>query len=120
MIRDERGQALVEFAIMLPVLLLLAALVLFSGLTTYELTRLQGAANAAAQAGARELPDQDAAQAKALELAQANGYSEGVQVNTGGGLVEVVITNQLDYILPIPIDNPTLTGRAVYAGEEVE
>ena len=117
MIKDEKGQALVEYALLLPLLVLFVAMVVSVGLWTVELNRLQTAANAAAQAGALELPDEIAAESRARELAQENGYSEGVQVEITGDLVTVTITNQIHIVLPIPGKNPVLRGRAVYAGE---
>lgn len=77
--RNERGQALILFALSLAVLLGFAAMSIDVGLILHRRTDIQKAADAAALAGAQELPSGGAALAeqKALEWAVLNGYSNG-------------------------------------------
>jgi len=122
MIRCEKGQVIVEFALLLPIFIALLALTVDVGLFIYDLQRLERAANSAAISAARELPDQDAAQAKALELAELNGFDEGVSVTFEGNLVTVTITKEggLYFARIFISEPPTLTARAVYEGAAQE
>jgi Flp pilus assembly protein TadG len=69
--RDERGQAFVLSAIAMVMVCGMAALVLDVGNWFRDKRRLQGTADAAALAGAQQLPD-DAVAAKATALSYAN------------------------------------------------
>lgn len=72
--RDERGQAIVLMVLALVVLLGMAAMVLDVGGWFRDQRRLQGTADAAALAGAQQLPTApSAAQAMALSYANQNG-----------------------------------------------
>ncbi len=72
--KDERGQAIVLMVLALVVLLGMAAMVLDVGGWFREQRRLQGTADAAALAGAQQLPTApSAAQAMALSYANQNG-----------------------------------------------
>src|SRR4026207_1681823 len=72
----ERGQVLVLFAGGLLALLVIAALAFDVGMMLVERRDEQGAADAAALAGARYvLTDQAAAQTAAFDIAAMNGYS---------------------------------------------
>ena len=115
MIRDERGQALVEFALVLPLMLMLLALVLDAGLWTWQLNRLHTAANSAAQAGAAMLPDTAAAETRAQLFAEANGAAE-IETHITEDQVTVTVRQQGVFIFAVIFmdDAPVLTGRAVY------
>jgi hypothetical protein len=72
--RSESGQAIVLMTISLAVMLGMAALVIDVGNWFHTKRRLQGTADAAALAGAQELPDRPSnAQSQALTYANANG-----------------------------------------------
>jgi hypothetical protein len=94
----ERGQVLVIFALVLVTLMIFAALAFDTGMMLVERRDQQNAADAAALAGARFLPDDsDAAEAAARSVATANGFTEGVDNVTvdvifpGTGKIEVLI-----------------------------
>ncbi len=72
--KNERGQAIVLMTLSLVVILGMAALVLDVGNWFHTKRRLQGTADAAALAGAQQLPnDPSGAQAMALSYANKNG-----------------------------------------------
>ncbi|MGZ8696489.1 MAG: pilus assembly protein TadG-related protein [Gaiellaceae bacterium] len=72
--KDERGQAIVLMTLSLVVILGMAALVLDVGNWFHTKRRLQGTADAAALAGAQQLPDDSSgAQTMALSYANKNG-----------------------------------------------
>jgi putative Flp pilus-assembly TadE/G-like protein len=72
--RDERGQAIVLMTLSLVVIMGMAALVLDVGNWFHTKRRLQGTADAAALAGAQELPnDSSGAQTMAMNYANQNG-----------------------------------------------
>jgi putative Flp pilus-assembly TadE/G-like protein len=72
--RDERGQAIVLMTLSLVVIMGMAALVLDVGNWFHTKRRLQGTADAAALAGAQELPnDSTGAQTMAMSYANQNG-----------------------------------------------
>jgi hypothetical protein len=76
--RQDRGQVLVIFALALTVLFLFAALAFDTGMVLTERRDEANAADAAALAGARYLPDDPtAAIAAARLIATANGYTNG-------------------------------------------
>jgi hypothetical protein len=83
----QRGQTLVLFTLTLIVLLAAAALVFDVGQSLADRRSRQNAADAAALAGARYLPDSAHARSVALDVAALNGYQDGV----GGITVEVKI-----------------------------
>lgn len=92
MVRDEKGQALIEFTLLLPILVLILGLTIDAGLWMYQANRCQTAANAAAQAGAAQLPDIAAAEAKALEIAEANGaFPKNVTVSADTDKLQVIV-----------------------------
>jgi len=74
-IKGQCGQAMVLFALSLPVILGMTGLFMDTGLMVLEKERLQRACDAAAIAGAYELPDEENARERAAEYFQINGYS---------------------------------------------
>jgi hypothetical protein len=72
-IRNERGQVVVLVVVMLVVLLGFAALVIDVGYAYYAHRQLQASADAAALAGAQELPDRARAEAVAREYSASDG-----------------------------------------------
>jgi len=75
--REEDGQVLMLFALLIPVLLGMAALAIDLGSYSAHRRSLQNSADAIALAAAQELPDAAAAEAKALEWAAKYGLSAG-------------------------------------------
>src|SRR5262245_1476902 len=86
-LKSERGQAFVLAAVAMVMLMGMAALVLDVGNWFRDKRRLQGTVDAAALAGAQQLPnDASGAQAQALNYADKNGG------DVAGG--DIVITSQ--------------------------
>ncbi len=122
--RRESGQMLVLFVIMLGVLLGFVAMSVDVGLILHERRSLQNAADAAALAGASELPESPgAAEAKALEWAENNGYTSEngatITVNTSyqgdPNSVEVVIEVEIPFIFAraLGLESTGVGARAV-------
>jgi hypothetical protein len=87
-VRHERGQSLILVALAIFALLGFVGLAVDLGLSYVDRVRVRRAADAAALAAATELPLEAAAQVRALEYLEANGYPCGLVVqNIGGNLV---------------------------------
>lgn len=100
-IRDERGQALVFTLLFLTALLGMAALVLDVGSWFRAQRALQSAADAAALAGAQDLPyDAGAARAAASSYAIRNGASSATVEITGSVSANDTITVRLSRPAP--------------------
>jgi len=98
-LKSERGQAFVLAAVAMVMCMGMAALVLDVGNWFRDKRRLQGTADAAALAGAQQLPDDSAgATSQAMSYANRNGG------DVAGG--DIVITSQYQ-----PNDTITVTGR---------
>ncbi len=98
---DERGQVIVLFVLFLVVLLGMAALVIDVGYAYYAHRSLQASADAAALAGAQELPDPVRAEAVAREYSpQPGGKNEHV------GIDEVTTTVETKCLSSIPGCDP--------------
>jgi Flp pilus assembly protein TadG len=116
-LKTEKGQAIIEFALLLPIMLLFLGLVVDVGYWNFQKVQLQTQADAAARAGAGLLPDTAAAQAKALLIAQANGaQAADVTINATNDTLEVIIKRQggIFFSGVVGFTSPTLTGRAVF------
>ncbi len=103
-LRDESGQSLIIFALTITLLLGFLAVVVNIGLYSYKKQMLQNAADAAALAGAQELPQTLAASAAALSIAMKNGVGEDevkieVPYNGDSSLIEVTCESGPDYVL---------------------
>lgn len=81
---NEDGQVLVLFALVLVVLMGFAALAVDVGSMTLTKTKLQSAADAAALAGAQDLPVESTAEDTAVEYAKKNGVLESDIIATAG------------------------------------
>ena len=104
--RRQLGQTLAFFIIMLPGLLAVCALGLDAGNLYVERREMQAAADLAALAGARLLPNATSATAKAQSIATANGYPTTVTITTpysgDTSKIEVRITRPVNTLfLPI-------------------
>ncbi len=83
MIRDEDGQVMVLFALLMVVILGFAALVIDIGQVQVSRISMQNAADAAALAGAQDLPNTSKAISAAKSVAKINGVDEAdIQVVT--------------------------------------
>ena len=120
----ESGQMLVLFVLALGVLMGFAALSIDVGLILYERRSAQNAADAAALAGARDLPESpSAAVLAARQWAAQNGFSSAdgatITVNTpyqgNSGAVEVVIEEETPFLFAraIGLDSVNVHARAV-------
>jgi hypothetical protein len=104
--RSQLGQTLALFVILLPGLLAVCALGLDAGNLYVERRQMQAAADLAALAGARLLPNAVTATAKAQSIATANGYASTVTITTpyssDASKIEVRITRPVSTLfLPI-------------------
>ncbi|MGE5423357.1 MAG: pilus assembly protein TadG-related protein [Ignavibacteriales bacterium] len=99
---NENGQSLVLMALLIVVLMGFAALVVDVGAISLAKTRLQNAADAAAAAGAQQLPDASAATEVAYYYADQNGIPEEdttvtTSFNGDPNVIEVVCEKQVNY-----------------------
>jgi hypothetical protein len=99
--RSERGQVVVLVVVALVVLLGFAALVIDVGYAYYAHRQLQASADAAALAGAQELPDRDRAEAVAREYSASAGSK-----NEKSDIPDVTTTVQTKCINSIPGCDP--------------
>jgi hypothetical protein len=86
---------LVVFALIMTGLMLAGAMAFDVGLVMLERRDQQNAADAAALAGARELPDAGTARTKARSIATANGFTQAVDsasVSVGATSTRVIVT----------------------------
>ena len=99
--RSEHGQVVVLVVVMLVVLLGFAALVIDVGYAYYAHRQLQASADAAALAGAQELPDRARAEAVAREYSSSEG-----QKNEHRDIPDVATTVETKCINSIPGCDP--------------
>lgn len=78
-LKNKDGVALVMMALMITVFLGFSALAVDVGAVAYTKAKLQNAADAAALAGAHDLPDLDTAEGTAMDYAKLNGVEHGVE-----------------------------------------
>jgi hypothetical protein len=100
--KNENGQALVLAAIAMVVLMGFAAFALDMGTMYVARSDLQNAADAAALAGAADLPDAADAESTAIYYAEQNGLTESeIEVNTSydgdSNQIEVICTKTVSY-----------------------
>ncbi|MDD2497956.1 MAG: pilus assembly protein TadG-related protein [Desulfitobacteriaceae bacterium] len=101
-IRNEDGQALVLFALLLVVLMGFTALVIDVGKLRLTKTHMQNAADAAALAGAQDLPNESKAKSTAKNYAELNGVEKSKTTVTtsykgDSKKIEVVCTKNVQY-----------------------
>lgn len=111
MIRNEDGQILVFVAIAMVAIMGFAAIAIDTGMVAIQKSNLQNAADAAALAGAQELPSESNAIAKAIAFADKNGLKvdpngvgkdgDTIKVNAKFGgdsnKIEVVCTRMVNH-----------------------
>lgn len=116
MVRDEQGQAMIELAITLPIMILLFMGAIDVGLTILNKTMMQQAANSAAMAAADVLPDIPAAENRAIEFAQVNGAkATEIQTTITAEVATVTITREGMIMAGSFRDKPfTITTTATY------
>jgi len=115
----ERGQALIVFAGLLPVLLGMAGIAIDYGAYASERRHLQNSADAIALAAAQELPDEDAAMDVAEDWADRNGLDlADVSITvTGGSIdpqvrVEIVRPHSFAFMPILGVDQRDVGARA--------
>ena len=101
-LKDEPGQAMLLFALAFVVLCGFAAFAVDIGLVSAEKADLQNAADAAALAGAQDLPNTATARSTAFTYAELNGVetantSVTPSYNGNSNLIEVVCTQTVEY-----------------------
>lgn len=118
--REESGQAMVLFALVFVILCGMAAFAVDIGRVNLENGRLQNAADSAALAAARELPNTSLAEGAALKYAQQNGLSESeITVTTpysgDNTFVAVTVNRNIEYSFAkvIGFSSKNLSVRAV-------
>ena len=96
-LRDEKGAILVLFALLFVFLLGLVAMVVDAGLVYLNRAQLQRAADAAALAGAYQMPDTTAARDRVRQYCSLNGVkdADAVDVTFPNNRVRVEITRQV-------------------------
>lgn len=123
--KQESGQALVIVAVSLVALLGITAFSVDLGGAYNAKAKLQAAADAAALAGAQDLPATATAESTAMDYAQKNGAdisNNGTVVtfpDLGKHLIEVVCTKQYDFLFArvLGIDSKQIVVRAVATSE---
>jgi Flp pilus assembly protein TadG len=120
---EEKGQVMIMAALLMVVILGLAAIVIDVGRIVVEKQRIQNAADAAALAGAYELPDSTSqARAKALEYNGKNGVSSGEtrSITFTNSNKEITVTNQrtvgLTFAKVLGFRSKTVTASAKATG----
>ena len=118
--KNESGQALVLFALLAIVLIGIAALVIDAGLAYAARAKAQNAADAAALAGAQDLPSFEAAIDKAKDYAEHNGIERENTTATAPydgdeDKIEVICTNDVRYTLArvLGLEGTNVSARAV-------
>ena len=111
---DEKGAVLVEFAIILPVLLMLVVGIIEFG----RVYNTQVSIQAAAREGARELalrrPNVDARTRAAAPSVDIDSISQSPCPASGDGQASVTITESFTFGIPfVPLGTKTLTATGV-------
>lgn len=115
-LRNQDGQALVLVALLMVVLMGFAAFAVDVGMARAARTKMQGAADAAALAGAQELPSTGNARDKAEKYGEANGaHVVTVDPTYGPNQIEVLCTRNVPYVFArvLGFRDVDVTGRAV-------
>ena len=102
LMKDESGQSMVLFALMFVVICGMVAFAIDVGRVSIEKEKLQNAVDAAALAGAQDLPNEATAEGTALSYAQQNGMLSSettatASYNENSSKIEVVCTRSVDY-----------------------
>jgi Flp pilus assembly protein TadG len=105
LVRDENGQAMIIVVFSIIALMAIIGLGVDLGVVYVEKVRLARAVDAAALAGAQELPTEAAAHARAQEYLKANGYNpdnacieiDGLGDCSGSTADTVISINTVDY-----------------------
>ncbi len=104
--KDERGTAALELAVVTPVLMMLVLGVLQFGLWYHAQNVVQTAAQEGARVGAAEDGTAEAGQARALDVLRDGlgdaASDQGATVSVGPEAARVRVTARLDGLLPIP------------------
>ena len=113
LIQDESGQSLIVVVFAIITLIAIIGLGVDLGVVYAERVRLARAMDAAALAGAQELPSEEAAHRRALEYLQKNGYSaEGACVETLGSSLGSCPSPDADTVIIIDTQQFRSAGEA--------
>ncbi len=119
-LKSEAGTAIILVTIMATALIGMAALVVDVGRVYHTYSSMRNAADAAALAGAQQLPDQSGAYSAAVDYALANGLELAeleinVPYNGDQRMIEVRCSRRVDYVLApvLGFADQLLTARAV-------
>ncbi len=118
---DESGAVMVLVALALVVIVGMAGLVIDSGRLYLENQKIQNALDAAALAGAQELPNTNAATLAALEYAALNGLNpdELIIAFPSSSLITVEYTEEVKtYFLPVLGINEIQAGKLAGASQD--
>ncbi|QIP84889.1 pilus assembly protein [Streptomyces sp. Tu 2975] len=116
-IGDDRGQSLIEFTGMVPIILVTLAVLWQSALVGYTFVLAGNAADKAVAAGTRAEGGGAAACAAAAEEDLTGGWSAAVSCGPDGDLYKAEVSLEVPLLFPgvnLPI---TVTGRAGAAAE---
>ena len=120
-VRDESGQVLIMFVLLLPVLLGMVAMAVDVGSYASERRTLQNAADSIAMAAAQELPDESAALAAADEWATHNGIDPASMTVSFSGLstgsipmvtVQIDASHEFSFAPIVGIETAAVSARA--------
>ena len=118
LLREEKGSVIVVIAIAFTLLLGFVALAVDTGVLYLEHNRLSGVTDAAALAGAQELPDTDKARTTAREYAQINGVdADTLNISFSQDNKEITVTTSktvdLYFAKILGFNTSTVNGRSV-------
>lgn len=123
--RRHRGSFMILAAVILPLFLLVAGACVDIGAMYIAKSNQQNAADAAALAGAQELPDAGAATAKARDYLMRNGFSQAVATAANVEILEGNTKCRVTFEAPAPLvvfgglfdAGPTIRARAAAIGQ---
>jgi len=120
LLKDESGQSMVLFALLFVVICGMAAFAIDIGRVSMEKEKLQNAVDAAALAGAQDLPSVSTAEGTALSYAEQNGMlasetTATAHYNGNSNKIEVVCTRNVDYTFArvLGLSSVSISTRAV-------
>jgi len=118
LVKDEDGAVIVIVALALVILLGCMALVVDAGVMYVNRSNMQNVADAAALAGAQDLPDKDAAKEKAIEYGALNGVvidEDNVNPYYDDDKIEVTCSKNVPFYFAraLGFENADVSARAV-------
>ncbi len=114
-LRNEKGQSLIIIAFGIITLIAFVGLAVDLGIAYVERIRIRRAADAAALAGAAELPLEEAAHIRALEFLEENDYGCGLKVGANASSYQCTLTDTVR----VEIDNNYFSGPLAEDAERI-